>query len=127
MVRSSDTVYKVVYSLSEQTAISRLTSKLASVSTPLQFVITPVDFPMFSTVCIYKYKMVKFGPLARSDAIKCLRALVEGIMKAISELHNLGFSHNDIRLPNVCFNDSYEPVLIDIEGVGQLIIFTQCL
>ena len=36
-------------------------------------------------------------------------------MKALEELHLFGLAHYDIRLPNICFNENYEAVLIDLE------------
>lgn len=34
---------------------------------------------------------------------------------ALEEIHHHGFTHNDVRLDNVCFNDDYEAVLIDLD------------
>lgn len=34
---------------------------------------------------------------------------------ALDEFHSSGLSHNDIRLPNICFNKDYEAVLIDVD------------
>ena len=41
---------------------------------------------------------------------------MNGIADALTKLHKrLKFSHNDVRLPNICFNESYQPVFIDID------------
>ena len=35
---------------------------------------------------------------------------------ALEEVHSkLGLAHMDVRLPNICFNNLYEPVLIDLD------------
>lgn len=58
--------------------------------------------------------------MKEEDALKCLRSLVTGIKEALDELHLLGFSHNDIRLPNVCFDESYRAILIDIDRINDI-------
>ena len=38
-----------------------------------------------------------------------------GTDAALQDLHAFGYSHNDIRLPNVCFDKAHKAVLIDID------------
>ena len=45
----------------------------------------------------------------------CLHDFLKGLAQAIQEFHQHGFAHQDIRLENVCFNEQYEPVLIDLD------------
>ena len=40
---------------------------------------------------------------------------MESIKVALDELHELKLSHNDVRLPNICFNQQFEAVLIDLD------------
>ena len=56
-----------------------------------------------------------YGPLEGEQACKVLRTLSEKIFTALEELHNFGYGHGDVRLPNVCFNSEYDAVLIDME------------
>ena len=46
--------------------------------------------------------------------------MVQGIKTALDELHGLQLSHNDIRLPNICFNSSFQVVLIDIDRCYEI-------
>ena len=62
-----------------------------------------------------KYKAVLHNPLTFPEAERCLRDLMMKLKGAISEYHSLRYAHQDIRLENVCFNNQYEPVLIDID------------
>ena len=39
---------------------------------------------------------------------------------AISELHQMGFAHQDIRLPNICFSHDFKPVLIDLDTIALI-------
>ena len=64
-------------------------------------------------VFIYEYPKVKHGPLTQQMAILCLKAFI--MKQALDELHEKGASCNDLRLPNMCFNEQYEAVLIDLE------------
>ena len=59
--------------------------------------------------------MVKYAPLEVEDAKWCLGDLVIEIDESIAQLHDIGLSHNDVRLENICFNDSYKSVFIDLE------------
>ena len=44
---------------------------------------------------------------------------MKGINRALIELHECGLAHNDVRQPNVCFDDEYEPVLIDLDRCSK--------
>ncbi len=64
---------------------------------------------------LYTYKKVHYSPLTFEEARACLQGFVSSLMKALEELHSFGLAHYDIRLPNICFNESYEAVLIDLD------------
>ena len=40
---------------------------------------------------------------------------MEKLVPAIKDLHLAGWAHQDIRLPNICFDDSFEPIFIDLD------------
>ena len=44
-----------------------------------------------------------------------LKEFVKSLMEALKELHGLGQAHYDVLLPNICFNEIYEAVLIDVD------------
>ena len=66
-------------------------------------------------IIAYSYCRLHFSPLLPAQAIKCLKSLVVGVKRALQDLHSTRYAHNDIRLPNICFDSSYEPVLIDLD------------
>lgn len=35
------------------------------------------------------------------------------VKEVLDKLHDIGLSHNDARLPNICFNTNFEVILID--------------
>ena len=66
---------------------------------PKQFVIAR---PCPSTASkVFMYPRVPHSPLEVKDALKVLRTLSEKIKAALDELHGHGFTHNDVRLPNI--------------------------
>ena len=64
---------------------------------------------------VFMYPIVPHSPLEVKDACKVLRTLSEKIKAALDELHGHGFTHNDVRLPNICFSDQLDAVLIDLD------------
>ena len=66
---------------------------------------------------VFRYKKVKYDPLSYQDAEKCLYELLQGLLKVCGVLSNKGILHNDVRVPNICFNEEYELVLIDFDNV----------
>ena len=69
----------------------------------------------FRVPIVLKYTYAFYSPLSVSEAKYCLRSLLSGISMALDELHSIGLAHNDVRLPNICFNPSYQVVLIDMD------------
>lgn len=104
VVECTTSVHKVLYEPTEWGA------KLL-VGLSAMHVIQPVEETQhrIQEIFFYKYSRVKYGPIKAEDA------LVRGIKLALDELHECKISHNDVRLPNVCYNDKYEPVLIDVD------------
>lgn len=64
--------------------------------------------------CFYTYKAVKYDPLTTSQARECLGDLVSQIHKALSKLHAI-MCHLDIRLENICFQEDYSLMFIDVD------------
>ena len=65
----------------------------------------------------YKYKTMPYDPLSCTEARLCLCDFIQEVSQAISVLHGIGFAHQDIRLPNICFSCDFHPVLIDLDRV----------
>ena len=55
-------------------------------------------------------------PLTEEQAKECLMCFAKGVFAAIKQLHEDGYAHLDIRLPNICIDPvTFEPVLIDLD------------
>ena len=52
----------------------------------------------------FKYKAL-LPPLRVSEAKLHLKDLVNGVVKALNELHSCGIAHIDVRLENICFDE----------------------
>lgn len=113
VVKCNTAIRKVLYDKMEIYSIS-LCNKLQG---HIHHVIAPtwLDLVVSPHVRVYEYPKVTHGQLTREQAHSCLREFVFTLNQALQELHGMGFSHNDLRLPNVCFNDQYEAVLIDLD------------
>lgn len=53
--------------------------------------------------------------LTSSTARKLLAQLIPSVCQAITELHNIGCAHLDVRLANICFKINGTAVLIDFD------------
>ena len=113
MVRCGRRMYKLVHDASE--CMFLLDVSLVFTSHPNHFVV-PKRYNRF----LFMYHMVPlrspFGLLRREEASQSLKTLVKKIILALDELHTYRYcSHNDVRLPNIAFNENYEAVLIDLD------------
>ena len=66
---------------------------------------------------VFQFVRLPHKPLRRSEALKCLGQLMSQTLAALDELHNLGYVHCDVRLPNICFNLLGEVRLIDLDRI----------
>ena len=64
---------------------------------------------------VFMYEKVKFGPLPYKDAVSCLHDLLTKLKAVCESLSSLLICHNDVRVPNICFNEKFEIVLIDFD------------
>ncbi len=62
----------------------------------------------------FKYKALNL-PATKEEARATLRTFVHDLVEAITELHEVGYAHLDIRLENVCFNECGHAILIDLD------------
>ena len=69
---------------------------------------------------VFRYKKVKYDPLSYQDAEKCLYELLQKLLIICELLSNKGIIHNDVRVPNICFDEQYEPILIDFDNANFL-------
>lgn len=111
IVSTNTTVRKIIYDPSEEKCffiadVAFRTCKPSRVIVPNLVRQAPL---------MYAYPKVRHGPLTRPLARSCLKALIKTLYQALNELHSMGLSYNDVRLPNICFNEQYEAVLIDLD------------
>ena len=59
-------------------------------------------------------------PHDHDEAKQCLYNLVKEVAHTIQDLHALDWAHQDIRLDNICYNADYQPVLIDLDRVHNV-------
>ena len=113
-------IYKLLYNADEKDSFMQFLWIMRT-KTAFKNVIYPeVVTPPNRTTVLQKYRCAKFGPLKRAEAKKCLHSFIVGAKSAIDELHAIGVSHNDIRLPNFCFNENFEVILIDLDRVREI-------
>ena len=117
MVECDGKIYKIITDVTENLQLQKLRHQVysfqhASKRTPPCHFVVPIET---CTRTVFSYKKVPYGPLNRVQAHKSLKTLSAKICAALEELHGFGSAHGDVRLPNVCFNSSYEAVLLDME------------
>ena len=122
VVESTDGyMYKLLYDAEEQRSFAVFLRRMQT-TTSFKNLIYPEDVTpqSFTTMQLQRYSRAKFGPLNEFEAKKCLRNFVIGAKSALDELHLIGLMHNDVRLPNFCFNASFEVILIDLDRVWPI-------
>lgn len=83
------------------------TLKMSQQPQPIHFIL-----PTPSQSNIFK---VYHDLLLVDEASKWLRNLLGKIHDALEEFHQANFSHYDIRLENICFDTSFNAVLVDVD------------
>lgn len=66
---------------------------------------------------VYTFPKMHYQPMTKAEASQCVKSFAKTVMEAILQLHGHGFVHDDIRLPNICFNERFEAVLIDLDRI----------
>ena len=110
LLQSSSHVYK--YPVTAQGGFNLHT--IAAGLTKFDHVISLSSLWLQETV-FFNYETVPFDPLEVSEASSCLLSFVKEVATAIEALHNQGFAHQDVRLPNICFSKELKAVLSDLD------------
>ena len=58
------------------------------------------------------YEKVPHNPLSHDELVN---HFIPAIANALKLIHNAGYVHTDVRVPNICFDQSFNPVLIDYD------------
>ena len=80
-----------------------------------------VLYTCLSQTTFLMYPKVLHDPLTAEEAEPCLKELVIKVHVALKELHDLGYQHGDARFPNICYNSTFEPVLIDLDRASPVV------
>ena len=83
----------------------------------LQLSLLPLAIEQRGRLEFHKFDAIQ-DPLTRGEAKSCLIPLLNGLRRALEELHSKGIAHLDVRLPNVCFNNQ-TVILIDLDMCGK--------
>ena len=111
VVADAKYIYKVLCDVESVMNLALLYVHRGRAGQPKHFVL-PCPFQQDT---LFKYEKVHYSPLEVKDARKVLQTLSEKIKAALDELHEQGFMHCDVRLPNICFNEQLDAVLIDVD------------
>ena len=102
------------YRMSKCCHMLSIVHRLASINTTAA-VINLSETEVLQRRC-FTYQCLPHNPLTCSEARQCLINLYSDVCAAIHTLHdNLHLAHLDIRLDNICFDQQYKPVFIDID------------
>lgn len=69
------------------------------------------------------YEYVSQNPLVEDEVELCLGDFVCKVAPKIRALHQCEFGHLDLRIDNICFNDNFEPILIDLDRATSASLF----
>ena len=110
-IRDKQKVYKI--SLTHSLLDSELVLRSLCNDSPTTHVLLPdKKFGKY-----FQFPLLR-GPLEIQELQLCFNSFAESVHQAITELHGTGYAHLDIRMPNICYNDDGEAVLIDPDNLS---------
>ena len=77
--------------------------------------VLPNEVIVLRSLPIFRFDSQPYQPLDRGEASKCLKDFVTQAKRALEELHQFGYVHFDVRLPNFCYSRDFEAMLIDFD------------
>ena len=125
IVKSPTTYYKVLPRVEERDRMTRFIGK-ASMK-PLsatEGIVLPTSH-LYKNLEFFLFDAQDEPPLTRDDAANCLGDLVQQVAAVLERMHELGWAHLDVRLPNICFTQDGCVRLIDLDRVHHL--YDDCL
>ena len=67
-------------------------------------------------ITTFCYKKVRYDPLSNEEASMCLLDFIPQVVEIVKKLYSEGYQHTDVRIPNICFNENFKAVLIDLDN-----------
>lgn len=119
LLKSGDTFWKYIPSISECLNFEFFLDDIEIKCANPKHVMLPSGTAIHERLKFYMFPK-EISPLTKSEAEQCLCDLIIKTATALQELHNLGYAHLDVRLPNICFtaNGANNYVkLIDLDRV----------
>lgn len=68
----------------------------------------------------FVYDKVLHDPLNHFEASQCLLDFTNCVSTVLDTLHRAGWTHQDVRLPNICFSATYRVVFIDVDRMCKV-------
>ena len=138
MVSCGDSIFKRPLWNLHACVLTRVVSQLTVValSRPSQNAITIQKQPaIISETYFFKYDRVHYDPMTEEEAKKCLQHFFSEVRSVIGQLHDTyKLAHMDIRLDNICFNQQFKPILIDLDrsemlgtDLGEESVYASCM
>ena len=115
ILTSDGYVIKFIYDLNEVVSMHCISSFLTTSSVNI------VPDVTFAKGFVYsKYKQVLYDPLDIKEAALCFGDFLLRVNAALGKIHDCGFAHNDVRLPNICFSAEFDVIFIDFDRATEL-------
>ena len=121
IVRNKTWVYKKPFWYEDESRLQNMSSRLEickakrSGCTSKHYAIE-LENTLLSGSQFFRYQNVPHNPMSDTEVKKCLREFYSRVHTALENVHKeLKLAHMDIRLNNICFNDRFQPILIDFD------------
>ena len=113
LIRSKDNFFKHPVNSTEQIVLLDIALTQSKKHLPHLIKLGGSHFP--NGLIYFEYVAIPHNHLSVEEAKKCLGNLVGQLVQVIKDLHFAGWGHQDIHLSNICFNDSFEPIFVDLD------------
>ena len=116
IVESDDFVYKIMPRDQEARYLLGLIVEANETrEVARHMLVLPTRVKIVLTHSVFVYQRQPHHPLSKNEAKRCLYELIMQTKEALDQLHEIGFAHLDVRLPNICFDCDGTLKLIDFD------------
>ena len=102
LLKSEDTFWKYIPCMSEFVNFGLFLEDMKIKHVNPKHILLPSGTAIHEGVLFYTFPK-EIPPLLKAEAEQCLCDVVAKTATALQELHNFGYAHLDVRLPNICF------------------------
>ena len=122
MVSCGDSIFKRPLWNLHVAVLNRVAAKFFWKRPSQNAITVQIQPAIISETYFFKYERVHYDPMTVEEAKKCLHHFFCEVYSVIGQLHDTDkLAHRDIRFDNICFNQQFKPILIDLdhsEGIG---------